>query len=82
MDRDTHKKGAPCLRASLSCAREEMHLQELREGVPRLRNHLIGAAELQPEHGKIKQTGRQGHYSMWLRAQWLKIGHTLFEVHP
>lgn len=82
MDRGTHKNSDPCERAALSCARDIEHLKELRQSVPRLKRHLIGAAKLESRHGKIKQTGRQGHYSLWLRAKYLTVGHTLFEVRP
>ena len=82
MDRGSYKNDSPCLRAALSCARSRNHLEELRERFPRLRKHAIGAAPLAPEHGKIKQTRGHGHYSMWLRAKHLRVGHTLFQVDP
>lgn len=47
---------------------------------PRLKGHLVSYADLKPEHGKIKQTGPAGHYSMWLRASVLPTAHTLFKV--
>lgn len=53
-----------CLRASLSCNRDLGHLEQSRLVSPRLKDHIIGVAKLEPEHGKIKQTGKQGHYSM------------------
>ena len=80
MDRGTHKNGDPCLRASLSCARDANHLTELRKAVTRLKGHMVAAASLDATHGKIKQTGRPGHFSMWLRARILKVAHTLFKV--
>lgn len=82
IDRGTHIDKPECLRASLSCARGSDHLQELRGRIKRLRNHRVASAQVQADHGKIKQTGAPGHYSMWLRAKYLKIGHTLFRVLP
>ena len=80
MERHSFRNKPPCLRAALSCARDAEHLRELRQGVPRLAKHLVARAALTTEHGKIKQTGRQGHYSMWLRARYLGTVHSLFEV--
>jgi hypothetical protein len=82
MDRGSHPNKPPCLRAALSCARSRGHLEELRQEVPRLRSHVIAGAVLGPEHGKIQQTGREDHHSIWLCARYLRIGHTLFTVHP
>jgi len=82
MDRGSHPNKPSCVRAALSCARSRDHLEELQREVPRLRRHVVAVAALGPEHGKIKQTGREDHYSMWMRAKYLHIGHTLFKVHP
>lgn len=82
MDRGTHTSKPPCWRAALSCARSRDHLEELRQGLAHFRSRVVAVAVLGPEHGKIKQTGRDGHYSVWLRARYLHIGHTLFKVHP
>lgn len=82
MDRDVFKDGPPCERASLSCARNSSHLVQLRSNSKRLRNHVVAVATFQPEHGKIKPTRGPGHYSMWLRAKYLKIGYTMFTVQP
>lgn len=82
IDRGSFLNSPQCQRASLSCARTPEHLYELRRGVKRLRNHLVAGGQFQSAHGKIKQTGAPGHYSMWLRAKYLQMGHTLFKVIP
>lgn len=83
MDRGSFRGKPECLRASLSCARDPEHLRQLRANAPRLAKHLVAAAKLRAEHGKIKQTGAAAHYSMWLRAKYLSIGHAQFAVqHP
>ena len=80
IDRKTFKNEPECFRASLSCARSAMHLDETRRAVPRLRQFVCAQADLGPAHGKIMKTRGPGHYSMWLRAKYLAIGHTLFRV--
>jgi hypothetical protein len=79
-DRGTFRNKPECLRASLSCALDADHLNEVREASPRLANHITACAALNADHGKIKQTGKPGHYSMWLRERHLSIGHELFKV--
>ena len=61
-------------------ARETQSTWLLRANSKRLRNHLVAKAELKAEHGKIKQTGAPGHYSLWLRAAHLAVGPLLFKV--
>jgi hypothetical protein len=82
IDRGSFVGKCECQRASLSCARDSDHLRALRGTSKRLRRHLIAKGALNAEHGKIKQTGGAGHYSMWLRTKWLSVGHTLFRVQP
>lgn len=79
-DRGSFRNKPECLRASLSCARDVEHLKEVCANSPRLANHHVASATFQPQHGKIKQTGAPGHHSMWLRAKYLAIGHTMFRV--
>lgn len=80
IDRKSFIGKPECLRASLSCARDAEHLVSARANSKRLRNHMVAKAELKAEHGKIKQTGAPEHYSMWLRAAHLAVGHLLFKV--
>lgn len=80
VDRGSFIGQPECDRASISCARDSQHLRDLRGNSKRLRRHLIANGTFSPEHGKIKQTRGPGHYSMWLRAKYLSIGHTLFKV--
>lgn len=69
-----------CHRAALSCGLTLDYITKLRDDVPRLRSKMIAQANLQPEHGKLKQTGKPGHHSMWLRAAALSSAPALFEV--
>lgn len=82
IDRKTFRNKPECLRASLSCTFDPDHLSELRDNVPRLAAHMIASGNLEPKHGKIMQTGAPLHQSMWLRAKYLTVGHTMFKVRP
>lgn len=80
VERKTFIGKPECGRASLSCARDSDHLRDLRGNSKRLRRHHIAGGVFNAGHGKIQQTGSAGHYSVWLRAAVLSIGHTLFSV--
>lgn len=82
MERYVYLRHPPCERAALSCGIDRCYIEELRNAVPRLRSMLIAHATLEPEHGRIKQTGRPGHHSMWLRHTALADAPRLFEVVP
>lgn len=69
-----------CQRASLSCSLTVEQLTEVRDNVPNLRDRMIAVASLSAADGKIKQTGRFGHYSMWLCASTLQNAASLFRV--
>lgn len=79
-ERGVFKDADPCLRAGMSCAREQGHLVDLRRNTRRLRNHKIACAALTGEHGKIKKTLGAGHYTMWLRRHALDAAPSLFRV--
>lgn len=73
--------GAPaCERAALSCGLTLDYITTLRKAVPRLRPMMIAQALLGAECGKLKQTGKPGHHSMWLRAAALERAPSLFKV--
>ena len=80
IDRGTHVNKPLCWRAALSCGLDSEHVKELRASVTRLRDHLVAKATLAAEHGKIMQTGKPGHHSLWLRAACLAVAHTMFKV--
>lgn len=69
-----------CERAALSCGLSLTYIRGLKAAVARLRFYKVAMGELLPIHGKLKQTGRPGHYSMYLRAAWLERATELFKV--
>lgn len=71
--------GRECQRAGLSCATNQQHLEELTK-LPRFRGQKVAVATFLPEHGKLKQTGAAGHYTLWLRARVLHEASNLFRV--
>lgn len=79
-ERGAFPDGPPCERAALSCGVARDSMDRLRKAVPRLRAMRIAQASLQPQHGKLRQTGRPGHHSMWLRAYALQAAPSLFTV--
>lgn len=80
MDRKSHQNKPPCQRAALSCWESAEKTEELRDSVPRMRDFLVASAKLEPQHGKTQQTGRPGHYSVWLRSTFLALVPELFVV--
>lgn len=82
MEQGTFPRKDSCLRAALSCSRTPDYLEDLRASVPRLKAHLIAVATLDHTHGLIKQTGAEGHHSLWLFAGVLPTAHQLFGAHP
>lgn len=69
-----------CERAALSCGLTRDYIERLRRSVPRLRAMHVARASLQAHHGKLKQTMKPGHHSMWLRTAALRAAPRLFEV--
>ena len=69
-----------CLRASLSCGLTRSYIRQLQANIPNLRSMHVAESVLHSEHGKIQQTGKPGHYSMWLRRVALAKAPTLFRV--
>lgn len=82
MERHVYLQHPPCQRAALSCGISQSYLEELRNIVPRLRPMMIAQAQFISIHGKLKQTGRPGHHSLWLRRAALLEAPMLFEVIP
>ena len=79
---DKFKNQDECLRSSLSCAIDLQHIEDLRGSTPRFKEYKVAVASLDGSHGVIKQTGRPGHYSLWLFAAVLAQANTLFKAHP
>ncbi len=79
-ERGAFADALPCERAALSCGLTLQYIEQLRKAVPRLRLMRIASAALQAQQGKIGQTGKPGHYSMWLRSSALRTAPTLFRV--
>lgn len=80
-----HHRGAfagedECIRVSLSCFRQEEDLRQTRSAVPRLSDRKIARVELDPAHGKLKQTRTPSHHSLWIRAEYYDEAHEWFEV--
>ena len=69
----------PCLRSSLSCGLTLDYITRLKT-IPTLRNKLIAMASLVSDDGKIRQTGKPGHHSMWLVQSSLANAPSTFEV--
>lgn len=80
LERGAFPKKDQCQRAALSCALTVEDLAAIRNNVPKLRDQMIAFASLSAADGKIKQTGRPGHYSMWLCASTLQNSANLFKV--
>jgi hypothetical protein len=70
----------PCVRAALSCYPTRESLEAMGRIVPRFRGASIMRAILEPRHGKVQQTGRPPHHSVWLRAAVLAKADDLFTV--
>ena len=72
-----------CRRAALSCFTSIDDCREVMAVHADWAEQPIVSAELNPEHGKIKQTGKnRWHYSLWLRRKFHKNCHRLFQVLP
>lgn len=80
LERGAFKGNPICGRAGLSCGVERNYVESLRNDVPRLRPMHVAVATLKPEQGKLKQTGKPGHHSLWLRREALAAAPTLFRV--
>lgn len=73
-------KGRDCQRAGLSTLVDLDHAREVQILLPTQRGKRIARAMLSVEHGKIKQTGQPGHYTLWVRAKYHAQAHTLFKI--
>lgn len=73
--------GDPCQRCALSVLTRAEDIPEARRAVPLFRKWRVARAVLQPEHGKLCQTGgNRWHYSLWVRAAHGDSLHQLFSV--
>lgn len=82
LEKGWFKTQPQCERASLSCGLSEPYILQLRKAIPRLSNHLVSTSTLTKDDGKIKQTGKPGHHSMWLCDLVLNNAPKLFKVVP
>jgi hypothetical protein len=74
----------PSDRAGLSVFLDLVHARFLL-ATPRWSASRIASADLSPEHGQIKQTGKakvKKHHTMWLRRHVVVTAHELFSVLP
>ena len=78
----TNPEVTDCQRAALSCYLTIEDIREFREAIPRFRGRGIARADLEPRHGKIRETGNEGHHSLWLRAQYHQDCPSLFTMVP
>lgn len=69
-----------CRAASLSCLVSKEDAEEAKALFERFKDAKIVAADLRPEHGRIKQTGRPPHHSLWLTREALATCSELFRV--
>ena len=75
-----HYSRAPeCQRSGLSCYRTVEDLRAHARILPKFREAKVSRADLRPDHGKILQTGRLGHHTLWLRARYYSDCSVLFQ---
>lgn len=71
-----------CVRAGLSCYRNIEDLRKHAKVMPKFRDAKAATAQLLPKHGKILQTGKVGHHTLWLRSQYHPECNSLFQEIP
>ncbi len=79
-EKGLHPMGEQCERAALSTGIQLDYIIDLRKVIPSFRHRLISCARLEESHGRIKQTGKPGHHSLWLTAEALLSAPTIFKV--
>lgn len=68
-ERGAYAKDDECLRAALSFWSARDRVEALLR-LPSHRGKALLRAALRAEHGRMKQTGKPEHYSVWFRAVW------------
>ena len=73
MEKGTHKNKCQCLRASLSCYITFDFIKEIHDSGGLFSDWLIASCNLNPEMGRILQTGKPEHHSLWLKKASLPV---------
>jgi hypothetical protein len=81
-DNETWVGYPECERVSLSCWDTLERAKQRRRILKKFHEHKIARIELTDAHGKMLQTGRPGHHSLWLRSAPLTQCRDLFVVVP
>lgn len=80
LERGLRPEMPECLRAGLSCSIDLEHMKQVKESVPYRKRQTIAACSMKPEHGKIKQTLKPPHHTLWARRTVLPQLHELFKA--
>jgi hypothetical protein len=74
------KKVPDAYRAGLSSYTDIEELRQIQNIHEKWANHDVVGADLRPNNGRIEQTGRPSHHTIWLTREALAERATLFEV--
>lgn len=77
VESDRHRGGDPCHRCGISVFQQEADARNTAKLFPTM-GTLIARGQLDPPHGKIKQTGKLSHHTWWPPAGLVR--HMFFEI--
>lgn len=71
LENGKHPKVCECTRAALSCYLDASYLREIQKSGGFWKSCKIAFCQILPEMGRIEQTGKSKHHSLWVRKCYL-----------